>query len=42
MGFIDSIKAQAKARKKTIVLPEVTDLRTIEAAVKILNEGFAD
>ena len=42
MGFIDTIKAQARANKKKIVLPEVTDLRTIEAAVKILNEGFAD
>ncbi|WP_276890041.1 phosphate acetyltransferase [Helicobacter japonicus] len=41
MGFIDSIKAQAKTCKKTIVLPEVDDMRTIEAAVKILNEDFA-
>ena len=42
MGFIDTIKAQARANKKKIVLPEVTDLRTIEAAVKILSEGFAE
>lgn len=42
MGFIDTIKAQAKKNKKTIVLPEVDDLRTIEASVKILNEGFAE
>lgn len=41
MGFIDTIKAQAKTNKKTIVLPECNDVRTIEAAVKILNEDFA-
>ena len=42
MGFIDSIKAQAKVRKKTIVLPEVDDVRTLEAAVRILSEDFAN
>lgn len=42
MGFIDTIKAQARANKKRIVLPEVSDMRTIEAAVKVLSEGFAD
>ena len=28
MGFIDEIKARAKACKKTIVLPETEDERT--------------
>lgn len=42
MGFIDTIKAQARTNKKRIVLPEVSDMRTIEAAVKVLSEGFAD
>lgn len=42
MGFIDSIKAQAKACKKTIVLPETDDIRTLEAAVKILDEDFTN
>ena len=42
MGFIDSIKARAKADKKTIVLPESMDRRTFEAAEKILKEGIAN
>lgn len=42
MGFIDTIKARAKANKKTIVLPESGDIRTIEAASKILAEDIAD
>ena len=42
MGFIDDIKAKAKADKKTIVLPETEDKRTYEAAEKILKEGTAD
>ena len=42
MGFIDEIKAKAKADKKTIVLPETMDKRTFEAAEKILKEGIAD
>ena len=42
MGFIDSIKARAKADKKTIVLPESMDRRTWEAAEMILAEGIAD
>lgn len=42
MSFIEGIKAQAKKDKKTIVLPEVTDSRTLEAAVKVLQEGFAN
>ena len=30
MGFIDEIKARAKADKKTIVLPETEDERTFK------------
>ena len=36
MAFIDTIKAKAKADKKTIVLPESMDKRTFEAAEKLL------
>lgn len=42
MGFIDEIKAKAKADKKTIVLPESEDIRTYEAAQAVLKEGIAD
>lgn len=42
MGFIDVIKASAKANKKTIVLPETEDRRTYEATAQILKEGIAD
>ena len=41
MGFIDEIKAKAKADLKTIVLPETEDARTYEAAEAILKEGTA-
>lgn len=41
MGFIDEIKAKAKADLKTIVLPETEDIRTYEAAEAILKEGTA-
>ena len=42
MGFIDTIKERAKQNKKTIVLPETSDRRTLEAAAKILEEGIAN
>ncbi|MCP1109167.1 phosphate acetyltransferase [Lachnospiraceae bacterium PF1-21] len=42
MGFIDEIKAKAKANKKTIVLPESEDIRTYEAAEAILRDGTAN
>ena len=42
MGFIDVIKAKAKADKKTILLPESMDRRTWVAAEKILKEGLAN
>ena len=41
MSFIDEIKKQAKTEIKTIVLPEATDIRTLEATDKIIKEGFA-
>ena len=41
MGFIDEIKARAKADIKTIVLPETEDERTYKAAEQILKEGIA-
>lgn len=40
--FLDTIKARAKADKKTIVLPESMDRRTFEAAEKVLKEGIAN
>ena len=42
MAFIDTIKARAKADKKTIVLPESMDKRTFEAAEKIIKEDIAN
>ncbi|MHB8129320.1 MAG: phosphate acetyltransferase [Mobilitalea sp.] len=42
MSFIDGIKQRAKQNKKTIVLPETNDRRTLEAANKILAEGIAN
>ena len=42
MSVIDEIKNKAKANKKTIVLPETTDMRTLTAAAEVLAEGIAD
>lgn len=42
MGFIDDIKERARQSKKTIVLPETWDRRTLEAANTVLLEGIAD
>ena len=42
MKFIDQLKEKAKQNKKTIVLPETSDMRTIEAAGKVLAEGIAN
>lgn len=42
MSFIDIIKARAKKDKKTIVLPETNDVRTIQAAVQIMEEDIAN
>ncbi|MCI9208393.1 MAG: phosphate acetyltransferase [Adlercreutzia caecimuris] len=41
-AFLDTMIAQAKADKKTIVLPEGNDIRTLQAAEKILAEDIAD
>ncbi|SCY55521.1 phosphate acetyltransferase [Lachnospiraceae bacterium XBB2008] len=42
MGYIDGIKEKARQDKKTIVLPETNDKRTLIAASHILQEGIAD
>ncbi|MBE5945818.1 MAG: phosphate acetyltransferase [Lachnospiraceae bacterium] len=42
MGFIESIKLRAKSNKKTIVLPETADIRTLQAASQILKEDIAN
>lgn len=42
MGFIENVKARAKSSKKTIVLPETTDRRTLIAAHQVLEEDVAD
>ena len=41
MSFIDQIKQRAKKEIKTIVLPEATDVRILEAAQMVKNEGYA-
>lgn len=40
MKFIDNIKERVRKNSKTIVLPETSDIRTIEAARKITDEGL--
>lgn len=42
MGFIDKIKARAKKDIKKIVLPESMDIRTLQAADEIIEEGIAE
>lgn len=42
MAYIDIIKEKARADKKTIVLPETTDKRTLIAAASILKENIAN
>ena len=42
MSYIDIIKEKARSDKKTIVLPETTDKRTLIAASHILEEGIAN
>ena len=41
MSFIEQIKQRAKKEIKTIVLPEATDVRILEAAQIVKNEGYA-
>ncbi len=42
MSYIDLIKDRARIDKKTIVLPESTDKRTLIAAAKVVEEKIAD
>ena len=41
MSFIEDIKQRAKQEIKTIILPEAEDKRVLEAASKVIKEGFA-
>lgn len=41
MSFIEEIKKRAKEDKKTIILPEAEDKRVLEAASKVIKQGFA-
>lgn len=41
MNFIDSMKERASKNLKTIVLPESDDIRVLEAARKVTDQGFA-
>ena len=41
-AFLDSIVTRAKSQKKTIVLPEGDDERTLQAAERILADGVAN
>jgi len=42
MSYIDIIKEKARMNKKTIVMPETNDKRTLIAAAHILEEGIAN
>ena len=42
MSYIDLIKKKARADKKTIVLPETTDKRTLIAASHVIEEDLAN
>ncbi len=42
MSFIEEIKNRARKNIKTVVLPEATDIRILEATSTILKEGFAN
>ena len=42
MDFIESIKERVKSKKRTIILPEASDLRVLEAGSKVTKEGFAN
>ena len=41
MSFIEQIKERARTEIKTIVLPEATDVRILEAAQIVKNEEYA-
>jgi len=42
MNFIEGIKEKARKDIKSIVLPETEDVRVLQAASKVLKEGFAN
>lgn len=42
MGFIDTIIEKARNDKKTIVLPETADIRTLTAAAELLRREIAE
>lgn len=42
MSFLETIKQRAKLSKKTIVLPETSDIRILKAAEMIMKEEIAD
>ena len=42
MKYIDTLIEKAKLNRKTIVLPEANDIRTLKAAEIIYNKDFAD
>ncbi len=42
MSYIDLMKEKARSDKKTIVLPETSDKRTLIAASHIIKEGIAN
>jgi phosphate acetyltransferase len=41
-AFLDRISERARAEKKTIVLPETSDIRVIKAASMVLERGIAN
>ena len=41
MSFIEDVKKRAKESIKTIILPESEDIRVLEAASKVIKQGFA-
>ncbi len=42
MSFIEAIKDRARQSRKTIVLPESMEIRTLEATAQILSEDICD
>ena len=42
MSFLETVKQRARANKKTIVLPETNDKRTLDAACQALGEDIAN
>ena len=41
MNYIEKIKNKARKDLRTIILPETEDVRVLQAAEKIIKEGFA-